>query len=70
MDKEEDLPEDELESLDDEEIEERRNIARSVNIHTLNTQVEITSSAEEDTLEVLVDHAQKILEKYAVHRQY
>ena len=69
MDKEEDLPEEELEDeVEEEEKELDRPIARSVNIHTLNTQVEITSSAEEDTLDVLVDTAEKILDKYAINR--
>lgn len=62
----EDIPDIEDEDYDEEEEEEqeREKIARCINIHTLNTQVEITSNDPNDTLEKIRDIAERLVDKY------
>lgn len=68
---EENIPEGEEEDGDGEDIEEKPEqeeeqlYARTVQVHTLNTQVEITSSCPDDNLEKIINKVTYLVDKYS-----
>ena len=54
------------EEVSEKEIEEIKLVQRCINIHTLNTQVEISSQDPEDNIDKLKKIAEHLVDKYTI----